>query len=64
MRRHIEAALKRNAGIDADRVIVTVHGNKVTLTGNVKAWSERHIAEQAAWSTPGVTHVDDRLTIS
>jgi osmotically-inducible protein OsmY len=41
-----------------------VAGNRVILEGNVKAWGERRVAEQAAWSTPGVTAVEDHLTVS
>jgi osmotically-inducible protein OsmY len=35
----------------------------VILSGNVHSWAERQEAERAAWAAPGVTHVDDRLTI-
>lgn len=61
---HIENALRRNAEIEANGITVKVTGNKVTLEGNVRAWHERRVAEQAAWATPGVTTVEDRLTIS
>tara|TARA_R110002020_G_scaffold32448_4_gene99831 strand:+ start:2965 stop:3612 length:648 start_codon:yes stop_codon:yes gene_type:complete len=64
VKKHIEDSLKRNAELEARSIRVNVAGNKVTLEGNVKAWHERRIAEQAAWSTPGVTTVDDRLTIA
>jgi hypothetical protein len=29
----------------------------------VDIWDERHKVENAAWSTPGVASVDDRLAI-
>lgn len=64
VKRHIEDALNRSAQLDAAKINVDVEGNKVTLAGNVKAWFERRVAEQAAWSTPGVTAVEDKLTIS
>ena len=63
VKKHIEDSLKRNAELEAKSIRVNVAGNKVTLEGNVKAWHERRIAEQAAWATPGVTTVDDRLSI-
>lgn len=63
VKKHIEDALKRNAEIETKSIRVNVAGNKVTLEGKVKAWSERKTAEQAAWATPGVTAVVDRLTI-
>lgn len=60
----IEGALRRSAAIEADAIQVKVAGNRVTLEGNVRAWHERRVAEQAAWSTPGVTAVEDHLTVS
>lgn len=64
VKKHIEEALKRNAEVEAQGIRVNVAGNKVILEGSVKAWNERRVAEQAAWATPGVSVVDDRLTIS
>jgi len=33
----------------------------VILSGIVRSWLERHEAELAAWSEPGVTKVEDRF---
>ena len=63
VRDKIEAAFKRSAGIDARRVNVTAQEGKVILSGNVHSWAERREAEHVAWAAPGVTQVDDRLTI-
>jgi len=35
----------------------------VTLTGQVHSWSERKLVEDAAWSVPGVTEVNDKVAI-
>jgi hyperosmotically inducible protein len=60
----IESALKRHAEVEASAIRIAVQsGNKVVLEGNVDNWDERRKVENAAWSTPGVTSVDDRLTI-
>lgn len=63
VKKRIEDALRRNAEVEGKHIQVDVAGNKVILRGNVKAWSERSVVEQAAWATPGVHTVDDRLTI-
>ena len=36
---------------------------KVVLSGNVRSWAERHEAERAAWAAPGVSQVDDPITV-
>jgi len=64
VRTKINAAFTRNAQIDADEITVTADGGKVTLSGNVETWYERNLAEETAWSAPGVTQVDDRLTVA
>jgi osmotically-inducible protein OsmY len=60
----IESALKRNAETDSGRITVETSNGKVTLRGAVHSWSEREVAQHAAWAAPGVTSVEDLLTIS
>ena len=59
----IEKALQRSAELEASRITVETEGGRVILKGRVHAWYERDIAERAAWSAPGVTEVQDRITI-
>ncbi len=60
----IEAALKRGALLDAQNISVKVQGADVTLSGTVHSWSERDLARNSAWATPGVRNVVDNLTVS
>jgi osmotically-inducible protein OsmY len=61
--RGIEAALNRDARLEAHRIKVTVHDGKVRLEGRVRSWYERDAAERAAWAAPGVEAVEDQLVI-
>lgn len=59
----IKNALTRNAQLDAKTIDATVSGNKVTLTGTVRSWAEKQQAGQAAWASPHVTDVNNRIVV-
>ena len=59
----ITQALGRFAFDGAD-MKVTAEGPKVFLNGTVANAHQRAMAEHAAWSAPGVTQVEERLTIN
>src|SRR3982075_1523676 len=64
IKRRIEEAFRRNAEVDANRIIVETNGSEVTLKGTVRSWIEREEAERIAWAAPGVTKVEDRIVVS
>ncbi len=59
----IKKAMKRDAKLDADNVSVEALNGTAILTGSVRSWAEHDTALSAAWAAPGVTKVDDRLTV-
>lgn len=63
VKKKIKDAMARNVSLDADKISVDILGNKVVLRGTVRSLAEREDAEYAAWSAPGVTVVDDKLTV-
>jgi osmotically-inducible protein OsmY len=63
VKKRIEDAFQRDAALEADAIKIDVKGGKVILSGKVKTWSERQAAERAAWSAPGISTLDDRLTV-
>lgn len=59
----IEEALKRNAEVDARRISVQAADGKITLRGNVRSWFEKDEAGTAAWAAPGVTEVNNQISV-
>jgi osmotically-inducible protein OsmY len=64
IKKKIMEAFKRNAELDANRIMVETNGSEVTLKGTVRSWIEREEAERVAWSAPGVTKVVDQIVVA
>jgi len=56
-------ALIRHAQLDARRITVESHGDRVVLSGSVRTWAEREEAEEAARGAPGVANIESKITI-
>jgi osmotically-inducible protein OsmY len=63
LKKRIEDALVRNAKVDANKITVEIKGSKAILKGTVRAWVEKEEAERVAWLAPGVTSVENRITV-
>ncbi|MGA2240284.1 MAG: BON domain-containing protein [Candidatus Bathyarchaeia archaeon] len=62
----IEDALKRNARLlrNADKIKVEISGSKAILHGSVGSWADYEEAEYAAYCAPGVSEVENKLTVT
>jgi osmotically-inducible protein OsmY len=63
LKRRIEEALIRSAETDAEKIASDVDGDTVILKGTVHSWAEREEAERVAWSSPGVSTVNNRIEV-
>jgi osmotically-inducible protein OsmY len=63
IRPRIVRALHQDAEVDARGIEVLVSEGTVTLTGTVRSWHERQSAERAAMHAPGITHVNNRISV-
>jgi osmotically-inducible protein OsmY len=63
VKEQITEALLRGVAFDAAHIAVDIVDHQVTLSGTVRSFAEKRDAERAARNAPGVTDVDNRLTV-
>lgn len=63
VKQKIKEALQRGAQFDAEHITVDVDGHKAILRGTVRSYAEMRDAERAARNAPGITEVENRLTV-
>jgi osmotically-inducible protein OsmY len=59
----VKEALRRGAEFDAEHITVEIDGKKVILRGTVRSYAEMRDAERAARNAPGITEVENKLTV-
>lgn len=64
VKQKVQAALQRQARVDAKSIHVETSGGKVTLTGHASSWQNIEDAAAAAWAAPGVTEVIDQVKMT
>ena len=60
----IHEALARLGLNSAGAIEVKTQGSDVALSGYATSWQEKRLAENVAWSLPGVSHVENRITVN
>ena len=59
----IDAALRRNALVDSSHIKAHVAHGVASLRGTARSRAEYEEAMHAAWAAPGVTKIEDNITI-
>jgi len=63
VKEQITRALHRGVAFDAAHISVDIVDHQATLSGSVRSFVEKRDAERAARNAPGVTDIDNRLTV-
>jgi osmotically-inducible protein OsmY len=60
----VKTTLRRDADVDAARIVVSSEGGRVTLSGAVSSSRERDLAGAVACAVTGVSSVENNLAVS
>ncbi len=60
----IARALLANGAAEADQLRISTSAGKIAITGRVRSWAEQDDAIAAARATPGVTELEDNITLA
>jgi osmotically-inducible protein OsmY len=60
----VKTTLRRDADVDAARIVVSSEGGRVTLSGAVSSSRERDVAGAVACAVTGVSSVENNLAVS
>jgi osmotically-inducible protein OsmY len=64
VKERIACALGVKGAADSDQLRISTAVGKVTISGRVRSWSQHDDAIAAAWATPGVTELEDRIAVA
>jgi osmotically-inducible protein OsmY len=64
VKERIARALGRKGAAESDQLRISASAGKVTITGSLRSWSQHDDAIAAAWGTPGVTELEDRIAVA
>lgn len=62
--KRIHEALERLGLNTRGGIEVKTRGSIVALSGAAASWHEKRLAENVAWSLPGVSHVENNITVN
>lgn len=64
VKERIARALGGKGAAASDQLRISASAGKVTITGSVRSWSQHDDAIAAAWATPGVSELEDRIAVA
>jgi osmotically-inducible protein OsmY len=64
VKKEISRLFHKNIQRDLDHIRIETKDGIVQLRGSVSSWTEKQEATKAAWNTPGVSKVENYITIS